>query len=188
MSTKQHKKPWYISLREHLIDPMVRSTAPGSIGRLFSTATFGMCCRYWLSTSPNPMDHEAPSSLLQVFYWTTGYVLANTIVKTTSGHITERVRAIVPDIPTMGPMGAQGSQQTSTRQGVYQQTQYGGYQPNSNMNPGYTAPTQSNNQTMPTSPVAPAAKVPVAQAPSTAAKTVALSQESGHTVVDSDIG
>ena len=103
------QKPWYVSLREHLLDPMVRSSAPGSIGRLFSTSSFFMCCKYWLSNADNLAKHEAPSTLLQVFFWTTGYVFANTVVKVTSGHMDKKLQlATVPAIPDLKGMTAAG--------------------------------------------------------------------------------
>lgn len=107
----KQKKPWYISVREHAIDPLFRSSAPGSIGRIFSSITFSMCCYYWMGPTGT---HEAPASLLQVFYWTTGYVFANTVVRTASGHITEKIAA-VPAIPGIDQLA--GTQKV-TRPGV----------------------------------------------------------------------
>lgn len=104
--TNKNRTHWYVALRAHLLDPMVRSSAPGSIGRLFSTASFFMCCKYWLSSSPNMAAHEAPSTLLQVFFWTTGYVFANTVVRTASGHIDKKMSpAIVPEIVDQAKLG-----------------------------------------------------------------------------------
>lgn len=110
--TNKNKVRWYVALRAHLLDPMVRSTAPGSIGRLFSTGSFAMCCKYWLSSSPNLAAHEAPSTLLQVFFWTTGYVFANTVVRTASGHMDKRWSpAVVPDIIDQSKLGKPYTQQ-----------------------------------------------------------------------------
>ena len=109
--TNKNRTPWYVALRAHLLDPMVRSSAPGSIGRLFSTASFFMCCTYWLKASPNMAANEAPSTLLQVFFWTTGYVFANTVVRTASGHIDKKISpAIVPDIIDQAKLGKPYSQ------------------------------------------------------------------------------
>lgn len=104
--THKNKSPWYIALRAHLLDPMVTSSAPGSVGRIFSTVSFIICCKYWLSPSANLAAHEAPSTLLQVFFWTTGYVFANTVVRTASGHMDKRLSpAIVPDIIDQSKLG-----------------------------------------------------------------------------------
>lgn len=104
MTTKTGRTFWLIALREHLLDPLVRSTAPGSAGRLFSTTSFVICCTYWLSPSPDMMHHEAPSTLLQVFFWTTGYVFANTVARGTFGHLNNKTQQapIVPVIPNIG--------------------------------------------------------------------------------------
>ena len=100
--------PWYIELRKHLLDPFFKSQKSGSIGRMFSTITFGICCYYWLRTSPT---HDAPASLLQVFFWTTGYVFANKVVHTTSKHITA---AQVPAVPSINSFQTNSATSTTT--------------------------------------------------------------------------
>lgn len=115
MSTKTGQKFWLVALREHLLDPLVRSTAPGSAGRLFSTTSFVICCKYWLSSSPDMMHHEAPSTLLQVFFWTTGYVFANTVARGTFGHLSNKAQEpVVPAIPSAG-MFAPGARMSTTQ-------------------------------------------------------------------------
>jgi len=105
MTTRQPQNyPWYIELRKHLIDPFFKSQKTGSIGRMFSTVTFGICCYYWLSRTGSS-NHEAPASLLQVFFWTTGYVFANKVVHTTSKHIASYQNAAVPAIPSINSFG-----------------------------------------------------------------------------------
>lgn len=105
MTTRQQQNyPWYIELRKHLIDPFFKSQKTGSIGRMFSTITFCICCYYWLSRTGSA-NHEAPASLLQVFFWTTGYVFANKVVHTTSKHISSYQNATVPPIPSINSFG-----------------------------------------------------------------------------------
>lgn len=138
-----------------------------------------------MSRSTDRFAHEAPSSLLQVFYWTTGYVFANTVVRTASGHISERMAAIVPAIPGLNQLAGQAVQQN--------QSSYGA-QGSSSMvmqpTPQYT-PTQNTS----TSPAATPSAVPAPPATSKSsttsaatAKASALSAKSGHPVQDSDCG
>lgn len=165
MTTKTGKKFWLVALREHLLDPLVRSTAPGSAGRLFSTTSFVICCKYWLSSSPDMMHHEAPSTLLQVFFWTTGYVFANTVARGTFGHLSNKTQQtpIVPAIPSINMFTPTSTANTH------------GTQPVQPVQPPVVPPSAPT--AVPTKP---------AKATKTSEATVQPSKE--DTVEDSDIG
>lgn len=165
MTTKTGRKFWLVALREHLLDPLVRSTAPGSAGRLFSTTSFVICCKYWLSSSPNMMYHEAPSTLLQVFFWTTGYVFANTVARGTFGHLSNKSQQtpIVPAIPSIGM-----------------------FTPTSTAHTQGTQPAQPMQQSAAQSNASAAVPTKPAKATKTSESTVQPPKE--DTVEDSDIG